>query len=598
MDSKTAPRNATDDRSSKEGDFEFYLKSDMPSSQIIAVLKAQRKDQKEIDAFMAKYETAKKRVNKLVRKFVEKIEQQYGHLDVPELIKKGVKFAAKHNFTGAEKESFIRHVLKGENDSPYNPFQDLNHTEMSKFLGFSTYNSGQMLEVKATDQRVLDEIVRKYNETRFLHTSIKNQVVNYRDCAPEALTGKYDRTKHNVSMHIHPVLFALFVPKVTALEERMLYANIGRMVAQRAQPYIRNTSLVDSYLPRELESDFELALDIARDPNSLAYFSDEQPIANLLKRFLIQIKLWHNVLNLRQGRYYSVNDYDVDDGVTGLLKILNSYDWTFFDSPDLYQVQDEGTILRKLLAVFSLRPSFTQISPISPMSPFANKSGLGHSNLTNIARTTFVNTPVINVKLPTVSGGVAAPVSLRAALSQSDWYVENKMLVPKHKSVIYSRDVAFFYTNRKYQAVNFANLDMAFRFVTLPTTHSNVTSINETELHFQDVLPIGNERFELRSVVVVQKPQVTGHVSTGCCAFVVQKKQHLAAKSYYYYNPQGASFMEVDTETGNYAEPSPVSVAYEHEVSTPTPGSGETTYVGFYETARKFGTIYMYVRAE
>lgn len=590
MDSKTAPRNATDERSSKEGDFEFYLKSDMPSAQIIAVLKAQRKDSKEIDAFMAKYETAKKRIGKLVRKFVEKIEQQYGHLDVPELIKKGIKFAAKHNFTDAEKESFIRHVLKGENDAPFSMYQDLNRTEMSKFLGFSTYNSGQMLEIKATDQRVLDEIVRKYNETRFLHTSIKNQVINYRDCAPEALTGKYDRTKHNVSMHIHPVLFALFVPKVAAIEERMLYANIGRMVAHRAQPYIRNVNLADSYLPGELDADVALAFDIARDPNSLAYFSDEQPIANLLKRFLIQIKLWHNVLNLRQGRYYSINDYDVDDGVTGLLKILNSYDWTFFDSPDLYQVQDEGTILRKLLAVFSLRPSFTQITPISPISPFANRSGLGHSNIASIAKSTFVNTPVVNIKLPSVvSGGTAAPVSLRSALSQSDWYVENKMLVPKHKSVMYSRDIAFFYTNRKYQAVNFANIDMAFRYVNLPITHTNVTSINETELHFQDVLPIGNERFELRSVVVVQKPQVTGHVSTGCCAFVV--KNIFPTKAYYYYNPQGASFMQLDG--GVYEESNPVSLVLEHEESI----DGQPSKVGFYETARKFGTIYMYTKA-
>jgi len=567
----------------------------MPSAQIVAVLKAQRKDPKEIDAFMAKYETAKKRIGKLVRKFVEKIEQQYGHLDVPELIKKGIKFAAKHNFTDAEKESFIRHVLKGENDTPFGFNQDLNHTEMSKFLGFSTYNSGQMLEIKATDQRILDEIVRKYNETRFLHTSIKNQVVNYRDCAPEALTGKYDRTKHNVSMHIHPVLFALFVPKITALEQRMLYANIGRMVAHRAQPYIRNVNLTDSYLPGELDADAELAFDIARDPNSLAYFSDEQPIANLLKRFLIQIKLWHNVLNLRQGRYYSVNDYDTDDGITGLLKILNSYDWTFFDSPDLYQVQDEGTILRKLLAVFSFRPSFTQISPLSPISPFANRSGLGHSNIANIAKATFINTPVVNIKLPSVvSGGTAAPVSLRSALSQSDWYVENRMLVPKHKSVIYSRNVAFFYTNRKYQAVNFANIEMSFRYVNLPMTHTNVTSINETELHFQDVLPIGSERFELRSVVVVQKPQVTGHVSTGCCAFVVQNKTDLVpAKAYYYYNPQGASFMQADPSNGGkFEEPNPVSLVLEHEVSSP----GFADKVGFYETARKFGTIYMYTK--
>ena len=585
---KNAPRNTMDDKvvGKAESDFEFYLTSGLPSSQIIAVLKAQKNDQKEIDAFMAKYETSKKRVRKLVKKFVEKIEQQYGHLDVPELMRKGIKFASKHDFTPAEVEAFKRFVLTGDTEGQFLPMQELGLTDMSKFLGFSTY-TGQLLDIKATDQRTLDEIVRKFTENRFLHTSLKNQLVNYRDCAPEAVTGKYNKTKDNVSMFIHPVIAMLFLPKIDCIDKRMLYTNFGRLVAHRAQPYIRhNQNLSDTYLKDELESDYALAYDIARDPNSLAYFSEDKPITNLLKRFNIQIKLWHNVMNLRQGRYYSKGEYETDDGITGLVRTLNSYDWSFFDSPELYQVQDEGTIIRKLLAVFSYRPTFTQISP------FVQSVGMGYSNLGSIARTTFINTPMINIRLPTnIYGTTGSPVDLSVALQQADHYIENKMLVPKRKSVIYSRDVAFFYANRKYHSVNFANMNMGFNYVAMPMAQTGITSINDTPLNFRESgLKIGNDSFDLRSVVVLQTPPVSGSVPTGCSAIVIKRPDFSIGQSdtvYYHYNPQDASILMDTGSTWESNDP----------ITSIPENSADPNDMSFRDLARRYGTIYLYVKA-
>jgi hypothetical protein len=592
MDTRNVPRDATE-TNKKDGDFEYYLKSGMPSNQIVSILKAQKKDQREIDAFMAKYETSKKRISKLIRKFVDKIEQQFGHLDVPELIKKGVKFAAKHNFTEAEKEAFIRFVLKGDTDSQYLPFQELSYTEMSKFLGFSSFG-GQVLDVKATDQNTLNEIVKKYGETRFLHTSLKNQMLTYRDCAVEALVGQYDSDKHNVALHIHPVVAALFLPKVEYLERRMLLTNIGRMVAQRAQPYIRtNIPIADQYLHGELNADLELAYDIASDPNSMAYFSDEQPINNLYKRYLIQIKLWQNVLNLRQGRYYASNYRDDEDTIVGLQKTLNSYDWTYFDSPDLTQVQDEGTILRKLLAVFSIRPTFTQISSV------LSKNALGYSNLGNMARTTFVNTPIVNLKLRThVDGTSMGSVNLRAALTQSDWFIENKMLVPKHKAVIYSREVMFFYANRKYQAVNFAALnDTSFNYVQVPAAYNGITKINTTELNCDESINVGNEIFDLKSVVVVNKPLVEDLVSIGCSAII--KCEFSDVTHYIHYNPQTANIPRINEDGIKNAPFNPNSkldLGRSAPVSLVPKYSTDEDKPNFNDMAKKYGTIYMYVR--
>jgi len=478
----------------------------------------------------------------------------------------------------------------------------LGYTEMSKFLVFSTYQ-GQSLNVKPTDYAPLNELARLFEMYKPIHAAVRNNVITYRSCAPDALTGTFNKEKHNVNLFIHPLLVALFLPKIDVLEKRMLLSNIGRLVVQRTQVYFQTqedskkqfmksanwNSNFNDLLPGELEADLELAYDIARDPNSLNYFSDESPMSNLLKRYTIQIELWKNVLLLRQGKFYSHGDsFNVDDGIMGLQKVLSSYDWTYFDSPDLYQVQDEGTLLRKLLAVFSLRPTFTQISS------FVHSTGLGYSNLGAVSRSTFINTPICNIKLPVnIYGGGAAQgpaVPLKDALTQSDWFIENKMLVPKNKSVIYSRKIIFFYVNRRHQSVNFASVDMGFRYLSVPATMTGMTSINTTELAFEDEIEIGNNgncKFKLTSVVVLNE-LLQGQLSTGCSSIVCCYPDVGTGRTratHFYYNPLAASVMI--EKAGQFIRNDPISPILEHSNDSRTPG--------FYETARKYGTIFVYV---
>lgn len=568
-------------------DLAFYLKSGLPTAQIVSILKAQKKDQREIDAFVSKYETSKRRVTKFLRKFVDKIEQKYGQLDVPELMKKGLKFAAKHNFSDAEKEAFIRFVMKGDVDSQVLPYQELAYTEMSKFLGFSSY-AGQMLDIKPTDQPTLQEIVRLFDASRLLHSDIKQQVSTYIDCAPEAMQGGYDKTKHNVNSFIHPVIVALFLIKCPAIDRRMLYTNIGRMVIQRSQPYVKKTlGLVENYLQGEIEEDFVLAYEIARDPNSLAFFSNDSPLSNLLKRFQIQIELWRNVLNLRQGRYYASADSLADNGITSLVRVLNSYDWTFFDSPDMYQAQDEGTILRKILSVFSLRPTLVQLSSFSGSTHYAN---------VGVARATFLHTPMINIKLPPRIGVTVGPssVALRQSLSQSDWFIENKMFVPKTKQVVHSRDIVIFYVSRRYQSVNLVDMNMSFRYLALPMSYSNLTGVNTTQVIFEDEMPLGNDFFKLRSVVCVSRPSETTHIAIGCNAIVV--KQCDGVDRYFRYNPHTANLMVEDAGKWNALPPiGEIEESVDDEVE-PDQEKRVTRAVGFREAAQSLGTIYLYTK--
>lgn len=597
MDKMNGTR-VSDDKNSKDSEFDFYLKSGLPSTQVVAMLKAQGKDQRDIDAFMEKYEVSRKKIAKVVRRFVERIEGRFGHLDIPQLVEKGMKYATKHGFSPAERDAFVRFVMKGDVDTPYLPFQELGYTEMSKFLGFSN-TTGQVISVKPTDQPALQEIAQLYEKSKLVHSSIRQNLVSYTSCDPNAIISTYNKEKDNLNLYVHPLIVALFLVRIKALERRMLYSNIGRMVVQRTQQYFLATDKkfagwtvsLNDLIPGELESDAEFAYDIARDPNSLDHFSDETPMTNLLKRYAVQVELWKNVLAVRQGTYYSRSEgnFSGEDGIMGLHKVLSSYNWTYFDNPDMYHVHDEGTLLRKLLAVFSYRPTFTQISS------FSQRSSMGYSNLGAVTRATFVNTPICTIRLPTSlyggSGDNQPTTRLTSALSQSGWFIENKMLVPKNTQVIHSRQMVFFYVNRRYQSP-LANIDMGFRYMSVPGTMSAMTNINTAQIHIEHDLTIGQERFQLSSVVVLN-PLLEGQLATGCSSIIVCP-ENLAIgrprKSYYYYNPLGASIMYEDplaTGSNKYVRNDPVSPMPEN--------SNDPKRPGFRELARKYGTIFVYV---
>jgi len=418
---------------------------------------------------------------------------------------------------------------------------------------------------------------------------------------PEAINGTYDRKRHTVSVHIHPVLAALFIPKVDYLDQRMLYTNMGRMILARGQAYLKNYDfrLHTNTAPGELDTELELAHDISIDPNALAYFNDESPIDNIIKRFRCQIELYKTVLQLRQGRYYSTG-YDENDGITGFIKLLNSYQWSFFDSPDLRHVRDEGTILRKLLAIFSIRPTFTQLSSFNP------RYGFGFAGISGMAKTTYISIPVINIKLPIdLIGNRTREIALSRALKQSDFFIENRTIVPKNKTVIYSHKVAFFYANRRNASVRFTSScagNIAVTPYNMPTSITNTTVVNNTRITHEETMNIGRDSFRLKSVVVLQRPPIDGmDVAVGCSAMIVSHHSESSGmrgapdEEYLHYNPSIASiqFRKPDALIG------PDGDAYEsnNPVSFIDPIAVSEDDIGFETESRDRGTIFFYVKA-
>ena len=578
MDSRSKHSNQEE-----ELNFDYYLKYNIPVEQVRSILKHKKMNEDKIEEVVNKLTEARERVRKYARKFIDKIDQHYVFHDVPSIVKKAIKYADKHELTSAEKEAIISMAVRGDVNNTFNPLNQLRYTEMSKFMGIES-PAGQVLNIQAKDHQSLAEIVKLFEASRIIHTDIKNQLSLYRDCAVEAVTASYDRNRANLSIHIHPVIVALFLPKIDALERRMLYTNLGRVVIQRATPYInRHIPVWDNVMNGEMEAEWHLTWDIVNDPNSLAYFSDDTPITNILKRFKIQIELWKNVLNLRQGRLYSLSGYDSDDGITGLLRVLTQYDWSYFDSPDMVNVHDEGSVLRKLLAVFSLRPTFAQITTLTTRTLLAN------NNFNGLSRTSFLNIPVVNVRLPTLyqpQQGVT--MSLERALSQSDFFIEHKTLVPKHRSVMFTQDIIFFYANRRYQAINISKLNFRVSYTSIPYQSWNVgqTAINDTPLQFDYDLRVGEAVLGLRSIVTVYRPPVAENIVGGSSAIIIPKPKGPVRNfdENFYYNPLLANYM---TESGGkYVSNNPISLIARED------NREESESVNNLGT--RYGTVFMY----
>ena len=96
-------RNSGHSDGIKSSSLGSYLK--MSYDQLYATLKAQNKssDMKLIEQLIV---LKKEKIHKVVKKFRMKIEQKYGQLDEPDLIKKGMAHAEKYGLNDIKKRIY------------------------------------------------------------------------------------------------------------------------------------------------------------------------------------------------------------------------------------------------------------------------------------------------------------------------------------------------------------------------------------------------------------------------------------------------------------------------------------------------------------
>jgi len=593
--------NVTPDTTTSQlsDDLENMIAHNYSVEQVRAVLKSGGMDDKKVNEHTDQYTDKYNAIKKSVKKFLHRIEKTYGELEIPKLISKGIKHAHKIGLSDKQRELFLKFVKEGDH---FNTFMaEKKPTSMARFLGHDK-SMTPTVNIEPVEHSKLNELSMLHDASKHIHNDVKHSLTMYVDCAYQAVSGTYDKKTHNVNVAIHPIIAALFLPKIKYIEDRMLVTNIARVVLSRSAAYLKNGNHFNAGTTlHEITCDFDLANDIAYDPNAGEYFMDSSPLDNLIKRYRAQVELYQSVLNLRQGRYFGKGYTTNDDGISGFLRIINTYEWTFFDSPDLYHVQDEGTILRKLLAIFSCRPTFLQLSTLG--------TSIYASTLQPLSKTTFINVPIINLRLPSniMSGNTGAnqTIPLTSAMRQTDVFIEHRTPVPKHKEVVYSNKIAFFYANRRSPTINVGpqyNNPIVLKFMNSPYPFSfSSTNVNNTPVDSPTTIPINNKMFMLRSVVAVgiPKPAQSNISSFSNCSALIRFNtqvstfrttvQPQAPNSTYYYNPYECDNQWVDPATNIIQTVDPI-----YEIDDVPPVPNPTNILGADNIKRYYGTIYVY----
>lgn len=527
---------------------------------VLSKLRATHKDEDVVNKIYDAYKERLAHITKKAGKFRQIIMDKYApmNLSYDQLIHKAKKYQRALKLSDDEFTMFLN-LSMTDRGTGLNVFS-LPNTPLAKTLGYEAAMAiADRLSVKESEMDTVQEILKLYGESKSLHAQVVIQSLSYLDLAGEALVGQYEPNKHNVYSYVHPIVAALFFPRINLIDEHILIANLGYIVKCK-------------YDGRQImtKPDFELYWDLIGDPNEHVC-TTVSPIKDLKNRFYLQTKLWDSVLNLRQGKYYAPSLAD-------FLMAIDACRSNIYDSPDLTYVKDEGSIIRRLLSAFSLRP--TMVSTMRLYNSYAyGFGGYGYGAASSMAMaglTQVTTVPMITFRLPgTLSGAAAGPVQLTTALTQPQWFVENKMIVPKTQEIIHSRDVLFFYVGRRFQTLNLTAMGMPYNFTQLPSTVAGYERMNPTEIQFDweiNALSLqpADGGFKLRSVVCIEQSSTAPNMLLGTSALIA----NLNGAECWHYHPQGPSAL-----VAGAARP----VAMDN-----------ISKAAFIEKAQKFGTIFMY----
>ena len=85
---------------------------------------------------------------------------------------------------------------------------------MSRVLGQGLIDAEDGLKFDEKDYDSIQQILRLYSECKSAHSQVILQSMEYKDMAIQAMTGDYDRRRNNPHCHVHPVIAAMFLPKI------------------------------------------------------------------------------------------------------------------------------------------------------------------------------------------------------------------------------------------------------------------------------------------------------------------------------------------------------------------------------------------------
>ncbi len=471
--SKTSSnKNTVDD------EVRLLFKNNKGSTEDSIFLKLREKynDEKLVEQIQNLFLERHNKIVKKAKKFAQLVREKYSDQSHPfhVLLGKALLYKKKHNLSDDEFEVFKR-IYEQDLSGSSSPDVAIPTTNMMKILGsINTGFNGPKLSVSDSEYKTLQEILKSYSINKPLHASVLLQSIQYSDCGYEAISGEYKRELGQIpAEHIHPVIAALFVPKIPTLENHFIYSNMAGIVKSR-----------HSEEPLMTKPDYELFYALVTDPNDVVC-STSSPMEDLLKRINVQVELWSSVLHLRNGQYYS-------DRFRNFINTVDMCRLNKYDNPDLVYGRYDGTVMKRLLAAFSFRPTVVATSNLVQMfsmNPYLQG-----------VRPVVTTIPMINLRLP-INLQDSGPVTLDNALSQQQFFLEGNAVIPKYTDLIYSRGVLVFYVDRRASIIRVHN-QPPFNMGAFPQPLAGFERLNNKKVSFNTTIPVRGDEYKIRSVVV------------------------------------------------------------------------------------------------
>jgi hypothetical protein len=446
-------------------------------------LRSSHKDEDLVSKIQDLYIEKQSNLLKKAKKFADLIREKYSQSQTPFhiLLEKAHKYKVKYGLTDAEFAEFQRiyeqELVGNKSVEVIQP-----STNIQKVLGGVTLDyHGSAMKLNGEDSKYAQELMAYNAATKSVHAQVLLQALKYRDCDLEAMTGVYDRNIMRINDHVHPVVAALFLPKIKIIENHFLYSNISAIVKAR----LSGEKIVS--LP-----DYELFYALTTDPNDVVCDS-KSTILDLLNRAKLQAQLWNCVLHLRSGQYYQASFKDFIASID--LCRLNKQ-----DTPDFVYGRFDGVVLKRLVSAFSFRPTVVSTLPymVNPIAtnPYAMNM-----------RPQVTAVPMINMRIPPKPISVvnndtqSVVINLDSATKQVQFFIENGQIVPKQTDLIYSRGVLIFYVDRRATTIKINDQLSQFSLTKLPQPIAGFEKLNKTRVGFNRSMKLRDEVFMLKSVV-------------------------------------------------------------------------------------------------
>jgi hypothetical protein len=451
------------------------------------------------------------------QKFAKLIRDKYQQRNMPyhQILEKARMYKKKY---GLSEEEF--HVFRRAYES-YLEGNDMSAviapmTNMMKLLGNVevVHMQDGSRSLSGKDEHYMNEIVKMHQVSKNLHSQIVLQSLRYHDIDTNVFLGRTENQRSmNNNDYVHPVIVALFLPRIEVLEQHFLLSNMAGIARARFQ---RQNQL-------DTQADYELMYALISDPNDVVC-STESTVHDLMNRANVQGQLWNCVLNMRNGTLFNET---FNDFITSIdMCKINKY-----DNPELVYGRNDAVILKRLFAVFSFRPIV--------MTTISGNVLNQDNTFLQSSRPTITTLPMINLRLPPSLANTET-ITLENAMNKSQSFIENGTVVVKKASVIYSKGIITFFLDRRSNYIKLPG-HQSFNLGRMPKTISgNYDRVNLNDLSYNPDLVVGEEMFQISSIIAhevmlhpdYKKEGQQRFMTIGSSAYVFKSQ-----KDIYQYNP-------------------------------------------------------------